>query len=166
MHDRTKFLMDSSGNLNIGGNISATGNITAYSTSDIRLKNNLKKIENSLEKIKKINGYTYEWIEKEDVHQYSGKDTGVVAQEIEEINIPGIAVTRDNGYKAVRYEKLIPLLIESIKSLEEKVTQQQKQIDELMEKNKINNYNNVICARNSIFNYWTNFYFRFEKSKK
>ena len=48
---------------------------------------------------------------------------GVIAQEIEEV-LPEIVVTRDNGYKAVRYEKMVPLLIETIK-------EQQKQINKL-----------------------------------
>ena len=48
---------------------------------------------------------------------------GVVAQEVEQV-LPEVVKTRDNGDKAVNYEKMIPLLIECIKD-------QQKQIDEL-----------------------------------
>ena len=48
-------------------------------------------------------------------------DTGVIAQEIEALGLPGITTTRDNGMKAVRYEKLVPLLIEAIKELSAKV---------------------------------------------
>ena len=45
----------------------------------------------------------------------------MIAQEIEALELPGLVATRDNGYKAVRYEKLVPLLIEAIKELNEKV---------------------------------------------
>jgi len=45
----------------------------------------------------------------------------VIAQEVEALGLPGIVTTRDNGYKAVRYEKLVPLLIEAIKELSDKV---------------------------------------------
>ena len=50
----------------------------------------------------------------------------VEAQEIEEV-LPEVVTTRDNGYKAVKYEKIVPLLIEAIK-------EQQQQINELKEK--------------------------------
>jgi len=107
------------------GQIDAQGDIIAYSSSDKRLKTNITKIENPLDKLDKINGYMFDWIEKEGIHTHEGHDTGVIAQEIEEI-IPEITTTRDNGYKAVKYEKIVPLLIESIK-------EQQQQIDLLRE---------------------------------
>ena len=50
----------------------------------------------------------------------SGEDVGVIAQEIESV-LPQIVKTRDNGYKAVQYEKLVPLLIEAIKDLNNKL---------------------------------------------
>ena len=49
-----------------------------------------------------------------------GNDVGVIAQEIEQI-LPQIVTNRDNGFKAVQYEKIIPLLIEAIKELSAKV---------------------------------------------
>ena len=58
--------------------------------------------------------------------RHSGHDVGVIAQEIEKV-LPEVVVDRDNGYKAVRYEKIVALLIEAIK-------QQQLQIDELKSK--------------------------------
>jgi hypothetical protein len=59
-----------------------------------------------------IGGYTFDWNSKQDIH--SGKDVGVIAQEIEAV-IPEIVTTRDNGYKAVKYDKLVALLIEGMK---------------------------------------------------
>ena len=48
-------------------------------------------------------------------------DTGVIAQEVEKLELPGVTTTRQDGTKAVRYEKLVPLLIESIKELKGEV---------------------------------------------
>jgi hypothetical protein len=93
--------------------------ITAYYSSDRNLKDNISPIKQALDKVKSISGNTFDWNEKS---QYEGKvDTGVIAQEIEALDLPGLTTTRDNGFKAVRYEKLVPLLIESIKELSAKV---------------------------------------------
>jgi uncharacterized protein YjbI with pentapeptide repeats len=113
--------------------LSASADIVSNTSSDIRFKTNVNKIENPLEKISKINGYTYDWIQS-NLHPYNGKDTGIIAQEVETMDLPGIVVTRSNGYKGVKYERLIPLLLESIKSLQETDVKQQEQINRLMEK--------------------------------
>ena len=122
-----------SAKLEVDGDIKATGDIISNVTSDIRFKTNINKIENPLEKISKINGYTYDWIQS-DLHPYNGSDTGIIAQEVETMDLPGMVVTRSNGYKGVKYERLVPLLVESIKSLQETVTKQQEQINQLMKK--------------------------------
>jgi len=108
--------------------IETNGDITAFAASDKRLKNNIKPIQNPLEKLKKINGYTFDWIEKKDIHSNKGNDIGVIAQEIEEV-LPEITTTRDNGYKAVRYEKLTPFLISCIKEQQKQIENQQTQIE-------------------------------------
>jgi hypothetical protein len=107
------------------GFIRAASDIIAFASSDKRLKDNIKTISNPISKILQISGYTFNWNEKQDT--YKGQDVGVVAQEIEKV-LPEIVEERENGYKAVKYEKIVPLLIEAIKD-------QQKQIDEL--KNKL-----------------------------
>jgi len=121
--------------LSINGAITATGDITAFSASDIRFKENITAIESPIEKIKMISGNTYDWkAENKDIHGFEGNDVGVIAQEIEEV-LPQLVVTRDNGYKAVKYDKLVALLIEGIK-------EQQKQIEDLS--NKINKLENEL----------------------
>ena len=110
------------------GRIDATNDVVAFSSSDKRLKENIKPISNALCKLNEVSGNTFNWkkLNKEqikNIHGNTGKDVGVIAQEIESI-LPEAVTTRDSGYKAVNYEKLIPLLIEAIKD-------QQKQIDEL-----------------------------------
>jgi hypothetical protein len=108
------------------GTFSTSGDVIAFSTSDKNLKDNITPISNPIEKIQKIGGYEFDWNDKQDV--YEGHDIGVIAQEIEEV-LPELVQTRDNGYKAVKYDKIVALLIEAIKD-------QQKQIDELKSKIK------------------------------
>jgi hypothetical protein len=106
------------------GRIDATNDIVAFSSSDIRFKENIKPIENALDKIRKISGNTYDWkAENKAEHGYEGNDVGVIAQEIEAV-LPQLVQTRENGYKAVKYDKLVALLIEGIKD-------QQLQIEQL-----------------------------------
>lgn len=111
----------SNGNLTVNGNGSFTGDVVAYSSSDKRLKDNVKPIENALDKVIAIGGYEFDWNDNQEV--YEGHDVGVIAQEVEEV-LPEVVETRKDGYKAVKYEKMVPLLIEAIKD-------QQKQIEEL-----------------------------------
>ena len=113
------FNTELSGSVVVSGSLKVTGDITAFSTSDERFKTNLTPIMDSVYKLREIQGYQYDWIENEH-HDNEGHDIGVVAQEIEKI-APEAVTTRDNGYKAVRYEKLIPILIQAIKELDEKV---------------------------------------------
>lgn len=108
---------------NTAGRFEASNDIVAYSSSDRRWKTNIKNIDSPLEKISQINGVEFDWIEDEPVHGNKGHDIGVIAQEIEQI-LPDAVQTRESGMKAVKYEKIIPLLIEVVK-------EQQKQIEEL-----------------------------------
>jgi hypothetical protein len=56
----------------------------------------------------------------EGIHENEGHDIGVIAQEIEKV-LPEIVTTRDNGYMAVKYDKLVALLIQTNKELLERV---------------------------------------------
>jgi hypothetical protein len=113
------------------GQASFINDVVAFASSDKRLKENVKPLDDALDKINKINGVEFDWIDGKDkhgnsVHSNTGHDVGVIAQEIEEV-LPEVVTTRDSGYKAVKYEKIVPLLIEAIK-------EQQEQINELKEK--------------------------------
>jgi hypothetical protein len=108
---------------NTAGRFEASNDIVAYSSSDKNWKKNIKNINSPLEKLSQINGVEFDWIEDEPVHGNKGHDVGVIAQEIEQI-LPEAVQTRESGMKAVKYEKVIPLLIEAIKD-------QQKQIEQL-----------------------------------
>jgi len=76
--------------------------------------------------INQIRGVHFDWTDEhiksrggEDGFFVRKHDIGVIAQEIEMI-LPEIVATRDTGYKAVKYEKIVPLLIESVKELNQK----------------------------------------------
>lgn len=112
-----------SANLQVTGNLLASADIIAYSTSDSRLKENIIPIENALDKIKKISGVMFDW---KDGHELDRKhDTGLIAQEVEEV-LPEVIVTRPSGYKAVRYEKIIGLVVQAIKELADQVDELKK----------------------------------------
>ena len=87
---------------------------------DRRLKDNILPISNAIEKVKQISGVEFDWNENQTTH--SGHDIGVIAQEIEEV-FPSLVRENDNGYKQVRYEKLISVLIEAIKELKVEIDQ-------------------------------------------
>ena len=115
------------------GEIRATHDITAYYSSDKRLKTNIQPIQDPLTKLQKIGGYTFDWIPKEGIHSHTGNDIGVIAQEIEEV-LPKITTTRDNGYKAVKYEKLTAYLIECVKAQQTHIQQLEDRIVKLEKK--------------------------------
>ena len=69
-----------------------------------------------------MTGYTFDWKADTGYDYLNSKaDTGVIAQQIEALGLPGITTTRDDGTKAVRYDRLVPLLIEAIKELDGRI---------------------------------------------
>jgi hypothetical protein len=113
--------------LDNGGNLTASGNVTAY--SDIKLKKDIVTIENALDKINAMRGVYYTEIETDRAR------TGVIAQEVEKV-LPEVVLEIEDynpetgekdTTKAVDYGNMVGLLIEAIK-------EQQAQIDELKAK--------------------------------
>ena len=104
-------------NTTITGILSVTDDITAFWSSDERLKDNITPIHDPLSKVISISGNTFDWNDKSNK---SGNDVGLIAQEIEKV-LPEAVTTRDNGYLAVDYHKVVPLLVEAIKELSGKV---------------------------------------------
>jgi len=125
---------NTSGTLTVTGGVGVTGalyvggEVVAYAASDIRLKENLSKIDNSLEKLLKISGYQYYWskIAQEMYPERTMLDVGVIAQEVKEI-IPSAVVEREDGYLAVKYDKLIPFLIEAVKALKAEIEEMKRE---------------------------------------
>jgi hypothetical protein len=108
------------------GEIRATGDITAYYSSDERLKENFAPLTGALDKVKAIGGYEFDWKDGiEDVVSKTGHDIGVKAQELQ-AQYPELVHERDNGYLAVDYIKLNAVLIEAVKELAAKVEELSK----------------------------------------
>jgi hypothetical protein len=108
-------------NLNLAGNAYVTGEVHSSSASDIKLKSNLKKISNPLKKLSVISGYEFDWNEHDE--RNGQHDIGLVAQEVKQV-LPEIVEEKANDTLGVKYDKMIPLLVECIKD-------QQKQIEYL-----------------------------------
>lgn len=107
------FQCTTAGNLTVAGDITSVGTI-----SDERLKENVVRLNNSLEKVTQINGYNFNFKDNPDETML-----GVIAQEIEKV-LPEVVYEfekEEETYKAVRYANIVPLLIEAIKDLKEKV---------------------------------------------
>ena len=113
-----------SGGVGIAGKLHVGDDIIAFAASDRNLKDNIVAIPNALDKINALSGNTFTWKSSgSDYEHFLGKqDTGVIAQEVEALGLPGITTTRDDGTKAVRYDRLIPVLIQAVKELSAKVT--------------------------------------------
>tara|TARA_R110000796_G_scaffold203547_1_gene319821 strand:- start:227 stop:1177 length:951 start_codon:yes stop_codon:yes gene_type:complete len=109
------------------GEIRATNDITAFYSSDVALKENIINIPDPLEALKKLNGVLFDW-KKEYIDQRGGedgyfvrkKDVGVIAQEVEKV-LPEAVAQRQDGVKAVKYDRLTCLLIEAVKVLNNKI---------------------------------------------
>jgi len=136
---------DSTGGIKVTGQLSATGDVVAYS-SDKRLKENIKPIENAVDKIKQLKGVTFDWNERSEELGFEPStktnDVGVIAQDVEAVfpqlvhlapfdigsDEEGKATSKTGeDYKTVNYARLTAVLIEAVK-------EQQQQIDELKAK--------------------------------
>jgi hypothetical protein len=109
------------------GEIRATNNVTAYYSSDERLKENIRPIENALGIIEQLNGVRYEWTQDyidnhggEDGYFIRKDDVGMIAQEVEAV-LPELVVDRNDGYKAMKYDRLVAVLIQAVKELKAEV---------------------------------------------
>ena len=125
---------NATGNLAVKGNITATGEVTAY-YSDSRLKDNITLITNAMDKVSAINGVYYNPSQLAETLLHESRLTskvGLIAQEVEAVlphviraapfdtNIDGSSKSGEN-YKTIQYEKVIPLLVEAIKELEARI---------------------------------------------
>jgi hypothetical protein len=109
------------------GLIRASNDVIAYYGSDERLKTNIQPITGSLNILRQINGYSFDWVPMKGIHENEGHDIGVVAQEIHKV-LPEIVTTRDNGFMAVKYDKLVALLIQTNKELLERIESLEEKI--------------------------------------
>jgi hypothetical protein len=114
------------------GQLRASDDIIAFASSDITLKENISLISDSLEKVKRLRGVTYDWrdsyIERKgglDEIYMRKKDIGLLAQDVEQV-LPEIVARRNDGYLAIKYDRVVALLVEAIKDLSEQIERLKK----------------------------------------
>lgn len=110
--------------LHVVGNILASGTITP---SDLRLKKNVLKLENNVEKLAQVRPVSYDW---KDSKHGTRKQLGVIAQELEKVYPEAITKTKD-GFLAVSYDFLISPLIGAVQELKGMIQKNDKDIAEL-----------------------------------
>jgi hypothetical protein len=99
------------------GNIAQIAGAGAMFLSDIRQKENIQPIENSLEKLKKLKGLTYNFIESPEM-----RNAGIIAQDLEKVLPEGVVEHGKGGTKFVRMDAVIALIVNAIKELDAKVS--------------------------------------------
>ena len=109
------------------GEIRATNEITAYYTSDKTFKNNIVPIENALAKLRMITGVMFDWSDEYiesrggvDGYFVRKHDTGIIAQDVEKV-LPEVVAVREDGTLAVKYEKMMGLIVQAINELADDV---------------------------------------------
>ena len=119
----------------MGSNIWTSGNVTAY--SDRRVKTNLELIPNALEKVQKLNGYTFDRtdVKHNELGEVIGaiRQTGVVAQEVLEV-LPEAVTGSEEEHYSVAYGNMVGLLIEAIKEQQTQIEELSSQLNSLKEK--------------------------------
>ena len=109
--------------VNVNGDVNASGDITAFSTSvssDPRLKTDIVKIDNAVEKVQMLNGVSWDWTR-------GGRSAGVLSTDVAVV-LPEAVTTgkifgEDTEYDKVNYNALIGLLVEAVKELQEEVNE-------------------------------------------
>ena len=111
-----------SSNLSFDGtNLTVGGDITAFA-SDMRLKTNIEQIEGAVAKVCKLSGFVYEFNEVgRELQLPKGRHAGVSAQEVETVLPEAVTKRPNDKFLTVKYEKLVPLLIEAIKELKSEI---------------------------------------------
>ena len=112
--------------LHVAGNVLAVAHLNI---SDKRFKKDIRQLENVMGNIQQLEGYSYQYRTEEFRNKgfSEGNQVGLIAQNVEKV-YPELVKTYEDGYKAVNYDGLIPVLIEGIK-------EQQQQISSLEEEN-------------------------------
>ena len=114
------FQMDGSGNLTM------LNNVTAY--SDARLKKDIVKIDNAIDKVQQLNGYTYTRTDT------GSRQCGVIAQEVMKV-LPEVVMGSEETNYSVAYGNMVGLLIEAIKEQQEQINRLEVKINSLQQGN-------------------------------
>ncbi|MGA2785880.1 MAG: tail fiber domain-containing protein, partial [Candidatus Bathyarchaeia archaeon] len=95
-----------------------------FTASDIRFKQNIQPLQNSLQKILALQGISFAWKDKP-----QRSELGLIAQDVKQIVPEAVMAFKENGvedYHAVNYASLVPLLVEAIKELKAEVDELKK----------------------------------------
>lgn len=111
--------------LDDAGNLSVTGNVTAYSASDGRLKRDIETIEGALDKVKALRGVNYT------MKDSGRRETGLIAQEVLQV-VPEVVREGSDGVYGISYGNLVGLLVEALKEQQAQLDRQQALIDDLV----------------------------------
>lgn len=114
----------------INGNLAGTwkyNGLPIQTTSDIKLKTNIKPLENSLNKVLQLRGVEYDRTDYE-IHQI-----GMIAQEVEQV-MPDLVQEDSEGTKVLHYQNLTAVLVEAIKEQQEQINTLKQTVQELSTK--------------------------------
>ena len=123
------------GALSVGGTISgslirSSGDVVAFHSSDKRLKDNIRTIEEPIYKLRQLKGVEYEWNNKQDTYPSGSLDSGIIAQDVQKV-LPQLVKEKEDGYLGVRHDRLVGLLVEAIKDQQDQIDEMKEQIKEL-----------------------------------
>jgi hypothetical protein len=115
--------------LYVAGNAYTTG---TWGTSDVRLKDKIQTIDGALPAVLALRGVGFEWRRAEfpDKGLAEGRHYGLVAQEVERV-LPDVVSEDADGYKAIAYDEIIPVLVEAMKAQEGRIQALEQQVEEL-----------------------------------
>jgi len=100
--------------------LTVIGDVVAFGTpSDVSFKENIKPIENALDKVEKLQGVTFDWKESDSILDIK-QDIGFIAQDVEKV-LPELVRENENGKLSLRHQGIISVLAEAIKELSDRV---------------------------------------------
>ena len=102
--------------------------LNVNTTSDIRVKTNIKNISNPIEKLSKINGVSFDWKNTEK------SSLGLIAQEVEKVFPEIVNTDEEENFKTLNYNGMIGVLVEAIKEQQTQINNLTNQIEELKKK--------------------------------
>lgn len=119
--------------LHVAGNIRATACVIGTNIacpSDARFKQDVRTIDHALDAVEKLRGVYYDWKRSEfpDRQFPEGEQVGLIAQEVQKI-VPQAVQEMGDGYLAVDYARLVPLLIEGMKEQQKRIEALEKKLE-------------------------------------
>ena len=120
----------SGGTLLASSVVRSHGDVVAFYSSDERLKDNIRTIEEPIYKLRQLRGVEYEWNDKQNTYASGSLDSGIIAQDVQKV-LPQLVKERNDGHLGVRHDRLVGLLIEAIKDQQDQIDEMKDQIKEL-----------------------------------